>query len=212
MRVLLVLVLAPSLVGSALAPITRSVRVGKVDFSPIGCGTWAWGNRLLWGYSRDDDPQLARAFDAAVQKGVTWFDTADSYGTGALSGRAEELLGQFEAQSTYLRQKRKRINVCTKLAPYPWRIGEASMEAACAESVGRLRRPVDVLQLHWPPTLRWQESSYLSALDKLVQQGQATQLGLSNYGPNNLKRVLDMTSGSSSRILSNQVSPSAIVL
>lgn len=75
---------------------------------------------------------------------INWFDTADSYGTGTvttqenfmlvfiqliyraraglLSGRSESLLGQFEAGSVESKRK-KEVYFCTKLAPFPWRIG-----------------------------------------------------------------------------------------
>ncbi|MFM7190439.1 MAG: aldo/keto reductase, partial [Microcystaceae cyanobacterium] len=32
----------------------------KPTFSAIGCGTWAWGNRLLWGYEPGMDEELQR--------------------------------------------------------------------------------------------------------------------------------------------------------
>lgn len=57
---------------------------------------------------------------------MNWFDTADSYGTGSLSGRAEELLGKFDSSSSpssLVDSRKKRVYMCTKLAPYPWRIG-----------------------------------------------------------------------------------------
>ena len=61
----------------------------------IGFGTWAWGNQLLWGYRADrDDPELKATFASAVAAGLRLVDTADSYGTGRLNGRSEELLGQ----------------------------------------------------------------------------------------------------------------------
>ena len=41
------------------------------------------------------DAQLKEVFDTFVSNGANWFDTGDSYGTGELEGRAEELLGQF---------------------------------------------------------------------------------------------------------------------
>ena len=46
----------------------------------MGLGTWAWGNQLLWGYSKEMDGELQELFNLAVGKGVTLFDTADSYG------------------------------------------------------------------------------------------------------------------------------------
>ena len=63
--------------------------------SDVGAGTWAWGNKLIWDYSEDDDAKLQKAFDILVDGGVSFFDTGDSYGTGKLEGRAEQLLGDF---------------------------------------------------------------------------------------------------------------------
>jgi pyridoxine 4-dehydrogenase len=83
--------------------------------SPIGLGTWAWGNRLLWGYDpQRDDARLRAAFERAAALGVNLWDTGDSYGTslpggssggggggseiapGVQDGRAEALLGEFD--------------------------------------------------------------------------------------------------------------------
>jgi pyridoxine 4-dehydrogenase len=63
--------------------------------SAIGAGTWAWGNQFLWGYDPAQDAELQKAFDVLVKGGVNFLDTADSYGTGALEGRSEKLIGQF---------------------------------------------------------------------------------------------------------------------
>ena len=57
-------------------PLADGIRVQRLGF-----GTWAWGNKLLWGYDTDDDPQLQAAFNAAVRQ-QNPFDTGDSYGTG----------------------------------------------------------------------------------------------------------------------------------
>lgn len=71
------------------------LKIGGLDVSPMGMGTWSWGNRFLFDYSPEMDPELQRVFDLCVSKGINLFDTADSYGTGALNGRSEQLLGQF---------------------------------------------------------------------------------------------------------------------
>lgn len=86
----------------------------------MGCGTWAWGNKFLWGYDPQMDPQLQAVFNYCVENGVTLFDTGDSYGTGRLKGRSESLLGQFS--QAYQGDHRNQICVGTKLAPYPWRL------------------------------------------------------------------------------------------
>ena len=64
--------------------------------SSIGFGTWAWGNKLLWGYLPEKhDDLLEKTFNEAVNRGLNFIDTADSYGTGQLNGRSEELLGKY---------------------------------------------------------------------------------------------------------------------
>lgn len=71
------------------------VKVGPLTVSPMGLGTWAWGNQFLWGYEEDMDEELQQVFNVAVDKGINLFDTADSYGTGKFNGRSELLLGKF---------------------------------------------------------------------------------------------------------------------
>lgn len=51
-----------------------------VQVSPMGFGTWAWGNQFLWGYSKDMDAELQEVFNFMVARGINLFDTADSYG------------------------------------------------------------------------------------------------------------------------------------
>lgn len=33
-------------------------QLGQLQVSPMGLGTWAWGNRFLWGYDESMDPEL----------------------------------------------------------------------------------------------------------------------------------------------------------
>lgn len=94
-------------------------------------GTWAWGNKFLWGYATDMDPELQCIFDHAVSQGINVFDTADSYGTGALNGRSEELLGRFMSENENLAEGSSPVYIATKLAGYPWRVTPWNMTAAC---------------------------------------------------------------------------------
>jgi pyridoxine 4-dehydrogenase len=67
-------------------------KVGPLRISPMGMGTWAWGNQFLWGYDQRMDSELEAVFDLVVSRGINLFDTADSYGTG-LPYRHLTLLG-----------------------------------------------------------------------------------------------------------------------
>lgn len=55
-------------------------KVGPLKISPMGLGTWAWGNQFLWGYDQKMDAELQEVFDLVVSRGINLFDTADSYG------------------------------------------------------------------------------------------------------------------------------------
>ena len=152
-------------VTSLIAYTPSKVKVGRVsagpiDISSLGCGTWSWGNKLLWDYDPSQDEEIYRAYRAVRDAGVTIFDTADSYGTLELNGRAEILLGQFErryqeetsnnkSQSSMMfdigsllggpaSNKNNKQQVATKFAPYPWRITRGSLVQAAKESLKRL--------------------------------------------------------------------------
>jgi len=155
----------------------------------MGCGTWAWGNRLLWGYTPDMDEQLQAVFNHCVSQGVTFFDTGDSYGTGRLNGRSESLLGQF-AQA-YEGDHQAQICLATKLAAYPWRLTRGAMVNACDASARRMERPVDIAQLHWSTAnyAPWQEGPLLDGLADLYAQGKVKGIGLSNFGPQRLRKI-----------------------
>lgn len=73
--------------------------MGPLSVSPMGFGTWAWGNQLLWGYEESMDAELQQIFNLAVENGINLFDTADSYGTGRFNGQSEKLLGKFIGES-----------------------------------------------------------------------------------------------------------------
>ncbi len=155
----------------------------------MGCGTWAWGNRLLWGYDTHMDAELQRVFDVCVSKGITVFDTGDSYGTGRLNGQSEKLLGKFSSE--YAGEHRDEICMATKLAAYPWRLSRRSLVAACRASAQRLGRPVDLAQLHWSTANYFpaQEWVLLDGLMDLYEQGEIKGIGLSNFGSRRLRKV-----------------------
>ncbi|QOV23420.1 aldo/keto reductase [Anabaenopsis elenkinii] len=161
----------------------------KLSLPLMGCGTWAWGNQLLWGYNQSMDGQLQAVFNLCVSSGVTLFDTGDSYGTGRLNGRSESLLGRFTKE--YQGANQEHICIATKLAAYPWRWTRQSMVKACHSSAQRLGKNVDLVQMHWSTAnyAPWQESGLLDGLADLYAQGLVNGVGLSNYGPKRLQFV-----------------------
>lgn len=161
----------------------------QLSLSPLGCGTWAWGNRLLWDYNPAMDTQLQGVFNTSMAKGITLFDTGDSYGTGTLNGQSEKLLGRF-AQD-YRGRSASRLCIATKLAAYPWRLTRQAMVKAGRASAQRLGRPIDLVQMHWSPAnyAPWQERALWDGLGDLWELGQVKAVGLSNYGPQGLRQA-----------------------
>ena len=153
----------------------------------IGFGTWAWGNKLVWGYkSETDDILLKKTFFEAINGGLDLIDSADSYGTGSLFGQSEKLIGDFLEELP--QRKLKRITIATKLAPFPWRIGRNGFNKAFQESNQRLKGNMTRVQLHWS-TYRyapWQEEQLLNGLGDLYEKGLIKEIGLSNTGPKRL--------------------------
>lgn len=182
-----------------------TTKTAPIIWPAMGCGTWAWGNKLLWGYQPAMDDELERVFGECVAAGITFFDTGDSYGTGRLQGQSEKLLGQFSQAYEGLNQD--KICLATKLAPYPWRLTPQAMVGAGMASQQRLQRPIDLVQLHWSTAnyAPWQEKPLLKGLVQLCQRGHAKALGLSNFGPKRLQKTYDFCQNEGVSIASLQV-------
>ena len=171
----------------------------------IGLGTWAWGNELFWEYKQNTDIELRNTLQEAIKRGFSIIDTADSYGTGKLSGRSEQLLGNFLSEIP--KYKKRRIEIATKLAPYPWRIGKKAFSKPFLNSLDRLQNRLDIVQLHWS-TARynpWQEFQLLENLSNLIDEGYRFKIGLSNIGPNRLQKIIQFLATKNKFINSVQV-------
>jgi pyridoxine 4-dehydrogenase len=171
----------------------------------IGIGTWAWGNRFLWGYDPAQDGLLEHTFRRAVELGLGFVDTADSYGTGRWNGRSEALLGRF--CSGLPADLQARVQVATKLAPFPWRLGRGGLHRGFQASRRRLEGHLQRVQLHWS-TARyapWQEDPLLDGLADLVLAGEVAELGVSNMGPRRLRQVQARLAARGVRLTSLQV-------
>lgn len=166
--------------------------MGPLQVSPMGFGTWAWGNQFLWGYSKDMDSELQEVFNFMVSRGINLFDTADSYGTGALNGRSEELLGRFVREAPVSDAVRGNVCIATKLAAYPWRLTSGQMVKACRGSLQRLgAEQAAIGQLHWSASkyAPFQERALWDGLVAIYEQGLVQAVGVSNYGPKQLERI-----------------------
>src|SRR5512142_3400689 len=151
----------------------ETVELGRTGLhvSPLGLGTWAWGDRMMWGYGQGyGEGDVAQAFRTTLAAGVNFFDTAEIYG----SGQSERYLGQFVRQT-----QRRLVTVATKFLPLPWRVSRNSLLAALRASLARLQMDyVDLYQIHFPlPPVSVE--ARMEALGDAVEQGLTRTVGVS---------------------------------
>ena len=168
----------------------------EIRISPLGIGTWAWGDRFFWNYGSDYSAEDVRAaFVAAVETGINFFDTAEVYGMG----RAERFLGELTAQTT------EPVVIATKFFPFPWRVRRAAMKRALRLSLKRLgKESVDLYQIHfpWPPR---SPDFWVRALGEMVQEGPTKAAGVSNFNAEQMRRAHAILAAQGIPLASNQV-------
>ena len=165
---------------------------------PLGIGAWAWGTTRLWGYGKEYDRQdVGDAFRASLGEGVTLLDTAEIYGNGASERIIGELLREGGFEETPV--------IATKFAPLPYRLSPKSLLDAVDKSLQRLGiETIDLYQIHFPnPFLKIE--GLMDALAETVRQGKVRQVGVSNYGVEQMKRAHDRLASHDIRLASNQV-------
>jgi aryl-alcohol dehydrogenase-like predicted oxidoreductase len=137
--------------------------------SVVGLGTWQLG--ADWG---DVAPEAANAtLDAAIDEGITFFDTADVYG----DGRSEQFCGQ-------LYRRHPEVFVATKMGRRVEQLTENYDRDAFIEWNDRSLRnlgmqPLDLVQLHCPPDGVYENDAAFDALDEMVKSGRISAYGVS---------------------------------
>jgi len=148
----------------------RTGAIGSLRVSKIGLGCNNFGSRL-------DKKQTEAVVLAALEHGITYFDTADIYGHKGLS---EEYLGAA------LRGRRQQAVVGTKFGMEmlnDTQMGGSARWVAVAveDSLRRLGTDyIDLYQMHKPDPLVPIEET-LGALHRLVEQGKVREIGCSNF-------------------------------
>ncbi len=151
-------------------------RIGSLDVSVVGLGCNNFGRRL-------DESATKNVVDAAIDAGVTFFDTADIYG----GTKSEEFLGRA------IGGRRGDVVIASK---FGMKVDEARQGAkpeyvlsACEDSLRRLGTDhIDLYQLH-KPDASVPIADTLGALAKLVEQGKVREIGCSNFSTEQLREA-----------------------
>ena len=150
---------------------------GHLKISGIGLGCATFGREI-------DEAAAHRLLDHAVAKGITFFDTAASYGEGV----SESIVGAWLASR---RPSAGSLTLATKIMP-PYL--PARMAEAVDGCLRRLRVPaIDVLYLHrWDATA--ESPAALAALDTFARAGKVRLLGACNCTRRELGTALALQS------------------
>jgi aryl-alcohol dehydrogenase-like predicted oxidoreductase len=147
--------------------------LGKTErpVSVVGLGTWQLG--ADWG--EVDERDAMAVLDAAVEAGVTFFDTADVYG----DGRSERLIGSYLGEHDDI-----ELVVATKMGRRVDQVPENYVLDNFRGWVDRSRRNLevdrlDLVQLHCPPSSVYSSDAVYDALDTLVEEGSIAAYGVS---------------------------------
>jgi aryl-alcohol dehydrogenase-like predicted oxidoreductase len=159
----------------------------KLGRSPLQVSALGLGLMSMSGvYGNADDAQSIALIHHALERGVSFLDSADMYGWG----HNEELLGQA------LKGKRDQAIVATKFGQTKGADGKqgvdgspAYVQKACEASLKRLG--IDTIDLYYQhrvdPNTPIEDT--VGAMKRLVEQGKVRALGLSEAAPDTIRRA-----------------------
>ena len=155
----------------------RQLGSTKLKVSSLGMGGGTFGREI-------DTETSFQVMDHALDRGITLFDTAESYG----GGESERVLGAWLES----RGSRDQIVLATKVA------GQLTRDRVLSSAEDSLRRlgveAVDLFQAHvWCDDIPLEET--LEALQMLVDQGKTRFIGCSNYTGAQLEQALIRSAG-----------------
>lgn len=169
------------------ATVSRSLGRSNIQISAMGMGCWAiggpfWAGETPLGWGQVDDEESIRAIHAALDLGVTFFDTANAYG----AGHSEKVLARAL-------KNRKDVVIATKFSSVFDETTRqisgsdstpAGIRQACEDSLRRLERDViDLFQFHdngFPPE---KAGPVRDTLEALVGEGKIRAYGWSTDFP-----------------------------
>jgi len=165
----------------------KSLGTTDIKVSEFALGCWPFAGGKVWG-PQDDDVSIATVH-AALDNGITFFDTAEGYDDDSHS---EEVHGRA------LAGRRDDTIIATKISP-PHLLPDL-VEQTCDTSLQKLQTDyIDLYQIHWPNHDVAVEDS-MAALLKLRDIGKIRSIGICNFGVQDLTGALE-----SAEIVTNQL-------
>ena len=149
--------------------------VGDIEIDRLGYGAMRITGEGIWGPPKDPD-EARRVLKRAVELGVDFIDTADSYGPNVSEELIAEALHPYDGLLIATKGGLERTG------PGVWpRNGDPEyLKKACEGSLRRLKVDrIDLYQHHWPDAdVPYEES--IGAIKELQDEGKVRHVGVSN--------------------------------
>ncbi len=150
----------------------RSLGSSSLNVSTLAFGAWQIGDETYWGAPKQSNYDAV--VHAALDVGITLFDTAEMYG----NGESERALGRA------LGTRRDQAVIASKVLSN--HCAPTDVRKACEKSLQRLGTDrIDLYQVHWPCNNVPFADTY-EALEHLRTEGKIRAIGVSNFGPQDL--------------------------
>lgn len=181
-----------------------------IQVSEIGFGAWGIGGQVKdsRAYGPTDDNVSQKALMAALEKGVTFFDTASLYGYG----HSEALIGKT------FKKFRDKIIISTKAGYVDFKgvqdFSPSYLRLSLEKSLFRLQTDyVDIFQLHDPLIdLLERDDSIMEIMGKLRDEGKIRIIGISTRSPQDSLKAVEKFGFKSIQVNFNLVDQRAIEL
>lgn len=161
----------------------RRLLAGKLEVSALGLGCMGMSEF----YGPSDDEQSLKVLQHAIDQGITFLDTSDTYGVG----HNEELIGRFLKESGAQPVLATKFGIVRKPGEYARGLDNspAYVKQACEVSLKRLG--VDCIDLYYVhrvhPAQPIEET--MEALGELVQEGKIKHIGLCEVSATTLRKA-----------------------
>ena len=176
-------------------------KLGKTDIevSPIGLGCWQFsqGKNMtgrMW--SVLDQGTMDAVVDAALNGGVTWFDTAQAYGNGASERALSAALQHRGVEPGEVVVATKWLPIARPAKDVPHTIGT---RIACLQPY-----PIDLFQVHSPGSVS-SIPAQMREMAKLVHAGKVRAVGVSNFSVKQMAQAAAALRDEGLTLASNQV-------
>ncbi len=168
---------------------TRTLGRTDIHVSTVCLGCWALVGGYTWG--EQDREASRKTVRAALDAGITFFDTAEAYG----DGESERLLGEE------LAPVRDRVVLASKVSRH--HLAPDALKAACEASLKALGTDyLDLYQVHWP-SREVPLADTFGAMQTLRAEGKIREIGVSNFGASVLGPAADLATLASNQVCHN---------